>query len=589
MGVSGLRKLIEDARNADACCPRQPIGGRVIIDGNDLLHELYRDFHLDWAHGGQYSQLQHAITEFFTALCSKGVQPIVVVDGGGDGALVDELVYRRNLSIVKMPEERERELADIDARTTRHYLPILAGVVFRQTIADLRQRIPFCVADGKADPTIVQLANYYRCPVLGCEGNYCIYNLAEGFVHYQDLEWRGDRDRITARVFCQRAFAQHFGLRDPSLCLLLPALLGDGCDISLKYIYGALKPLLNPDVPKCVAILNYARQFQDFQQFLEDLEREPRLGRRAKENVRTNCVKAKSLYVVASKLSLEELLQKPCQLPLSREHLKAYRKGGFLPSLLTAVAVHRCPLHYQIGSLTLPPPPAISKPIRQMTYGVLSGLSQAKPLTSVKEYYRSQERGELTYAEDVLYVTFDRFHELSITNAASYSKGEKSPLVIELFSSVLHCPRKVIEKFDTWEDSNWVLPVVATRFWATCLQASRVVPNLVQVVKALVMSFVNCNSQVAEVREWKSNWKGPDWERAHHALLQWQCVWYDVIGLNQALQEPYDAPSPATLFDGPLALHYATHDDPRAVDKAARALSAENKQLYDRVLAAVLP
>ncbi len=587
MGVSGLQKLIEDARNIDACSPKQPIGGRLIIDGNDLLHELYRDLHLDWAHGGQYSQLRRAITEFFTALHAKGVRPIVVLDGGGDEVLVEELVYRRNLSIREIPERSRGELAG--AADTKHYLPILAGIVLRQTIANLKLRVPLCVADGKADPTIVQLANHYACPVLGCDGNYYIYNLAEGFAHYRHLDWRSKQgDPVTARVYRQRAFAQHFGLGDPALCLLLPALLGDGCDISLKYIYGAMRPYLNRDVPKCQAVLQYASLLSTYDVFVGRIDSLQNLDRRSKERVRNNCEKAKKLYVVTSRISQEELMQKPCRLP--RDLLTVYRSGGFLPSLLTAVVVRRCPLHYQTGDLTCPPPPAMSGPIRQVTYGLLSGLSTTRPLTQVKEYYRNASPigGQPEYVDHNLHVVSDRFHELSITAADSFSKEEKDPLIQELFSSVLRCPSDVIERFDTWEDSNWVLPVAATRFWATRLQAARRVPNLPQVVKALVLSFVNCHSQL-ETEVCESDWRHPDWEPTLHAFLQWQCVWYDVVGLNQVLQEPFDAPSPAALFDGPLALHYATHADCRAVDRAAQSLSPENKQLYDRLLEAVLP
>ncbi len=588
MGVSGLQKLIEQAKNIEACSPKQALGGKLIIDGNDLLHELYRDFHLDWAHGGQYPQLHRVVTEFFTALCSQGVQPIVVVDGGGDEVLVDELVYRRNRSIEKLPEDRKNELSK-PHRDTRHYLPILAGVVFRHTIVSLRHRIPLCVADGKADPTIVQLANDLSCPVLGCDGNYYIYNLTDGFIHYQHLEWRSGR--VTARVYRQLAFAQHFGLCDPKLSLLLPALLGDGCDISIKYIYGALKPLLAQDVSKCEAILNFARQYRSYEQLIQKLEHLS-LGWRAKENIRNNCAKAKRLYVVSSTLSQERLMRQPCQVDLPREVLAKYREGGFLPSLLTAVVVRRCPLHYQIGDQTLPPPPAMSRTIRQVTYGLLSGLSCAPGLNCVKEYYRNGRphiSGELKYAEHSLQVTSDRFPELSITNAGNFPEEERSILIRQLFSSILVCPSEVIDRFDNWEDKNWVLPVAATKFWAMSLQqANQTVRNLAQVVKALVLSFVSCHSHL-EMRELESNWKDPSWGPTHHAFLQWQCVWYDVIGLNQALCEPFETPSPSALFDGPLALHYATHVDARAVDTATHRLSPDNKQLYDKLLAAVLP
>ena len=589
MGVSGLRKLIEDARNIDACMGSrvpEPIDGRLIIDGNDLLHELYRDFHLDWVHGGDYSRLRRAITDFFTALQGKGVSPIVVVDGGGEEEWVEESVYRKKLLIVNVPEERRKEIAKPRAR---HCLPILAKTVFCQTVTERKLQVPFCVADGKADKTVVELANHYACPALGCDNNYYIFNLNAGYIPYQHLKWRSVGP-ITARVFHQSAFAQHFGLRDPALCILLPALLGNGCDISLRYIYGAMKPLLDSEMTKCEAILKYARPFRSYQVFFTGIERLS-LGWRAKEDVRNNCKKAERLYVVASTTTFENVMEKqpngPIRLPLWL--LEEYRRGRFLPSLLTATIVGRCPLFYEVGDESLPPPPALSKSIRQVTYGLLSGLSRPQ-LKRVKEYYRNSKPidSELQYAEYVVDVIFDRFHELSVTSAESYTETEKDPFIRELFSSVLRCPTEVIDRLDNWEDRTWILPIAATRFWATKLKASGDI-RVDQVVKALLLSFVYCHAQLEWAHKDSLNWSNPNCLPVHHTFLQWQCVWYDVVGLNQVLQAPFEAPSPASLFNGPLVLHYATHADPRVVDMEARSLSPENKQLFDKLLAAVLP
>ena len=598
MGVGGLKKLIESRENIDACCPWQQIGGKLIVDGNDLLHELYRDRKLDWAHGGQYPQLRATVIEFFGALQRQGVQPIVLLDGGGDESFIEDLVHRRNLSIRELPEHRRQELANPHSNT-RHYLPLLAGVVLANTLEELR--VPIYFAYGKADPTIVRLANHYRCPVLGCDSNYCLYNLEAGYIHYQCLKWR--ERQITARVFNQDSFAQNFRLQEPMLCLLLPALLGDGSDKSIRYIYGALKPLLQQDVPKCLAVLQYARDFRSYQEFIDKI---PFLQRdqRSKENVRANCDKAKRLYVVSTSISCEDLAQ---QMPFDRPggrrlHLpdwafQQYRKGHFHPFLVNAAVVGKCPLNYLIGDESQLAPPVLGRPIRQVTYGLMSGLID-RNVTKIVEYYRNSDPGaELQFAEHEVWISFDRFQELSVANLGQLVEEERKSLAKEMFSSFLNCP-SVMDRFDNWEESSWILVVAATKFWASNRLVSKQVPNLAQVVRALIYSFVHCYASVQTQQDTSAaatpaadldSWQHPNWLKAYHAFLQWQCVWCDITALNQLLKEPFEVLSPACLFDGRLALYYATCRDPRQVDVAARTeLSAKNKELFDKLVAAVL-
>ena len=40
-----------------------------------------------------------------------------------------------------------------------------------------------------------------------------------------------------------------------------------------------------------------------------------------------------------------------------------------------------------------------------------------------------------------------------------------------------------------------------------------------------------------------------------HYLAQWQCVYFDVVALNQLLMEPFEYVSPAKLFDDDVVAH----------------------------------
>ena len=104
--------------------------------------------------------------DFFNALQGKGARAIVVMDGGGVDSNFSDVAYRRNRSIVTVPQSLREEHQNY-RRSSRHILPTLSRIVFAETVEELD--IPLYVADGKAIATAVRLANHYNCPV-GCTG-----------------------------------------------------------------------------------------------------------------------------------------------------------------------------------------------------------------------------------------------------------------------------------------------------------------------------------------------------------------------------------------------------------------------------------
>ena len=310
-----------------------------------------------------------------------------------------------------------------------------------------------------------------------------------------------------------------------------------------------------------------------------------------KRQLHENCRKAISQYLVSSMISCEELEKLntiKCsggkQLPLWI--FWRYRCGHFNQILVSAVVAGHCPLLKQIGDGSQPPIPVAGSRIRQIMYGLMSGLMQEGKIT---EHYRSPLGKELSYPVDPICTMFQ---ELNVANIELLSKNERTDLAKEVIRSILECPPEVIDQFDNWEDNNWLLVVAITRYWAKHPRVCKELQNLRQVVKSLLYCFVFCTHLQASdghVEYVPRSCDNPNWLQAYHAYLQWQSLYFDATALNQLLMEPLEVMSPASLYDGCLALHYATCTDARELDRKISSLSPENKQLYDKLLSTILP
>ena len=230
MGVKGFHAVI-DSNLPSICGPIVSIRDRLVIDGVNLLHELYLQHHLDWANGGCYPKLHDITVEFFRNLQSAGVQSIVVMDGAGIENHLQDLVYRRNRSIEDIPESIKQAHTSPNSGETRHFLPVLSRVTFMNAVKEVRGVSLFC-ADGKANATVVKLANHYGCPVLGNDTNYCVFDVRGGVILYKYFNI--GPGLCTAHVIQRnRLFQTYFKLNDLSLVFAMVGILGDGGDKSI--------------------------------------------------------------------------------------------------------------------------------------------------------------------------------------------------------------------------------------------------------------------------------------------------------------------------------------------------------------------
>ena len=80
MGVWGLNTLLKENNHVNKDIHFRD--SKLVVDGNNLVYQLYCNSYLDQNHGGEYLAFQVVVQSFFKNLADCGVKPYVVMDGG---------------------------------------------------------------------------------------------------------------------------------------------------------------------------------------------------------------------------------------------------------------------------------------------------------------------------------------------------------------------------------------------------------------------------------------------------------------------------------------------------------------------------
>lgn len=604
MGVKGFLSVI-DNNLSTICGPIANIQGRLVIDGVSLLHCLYQEHHLDWANGGYYAKLREIVLEFFGNLQSAGVRPIVVMDGAGIEGYVEDVVYRRNRTIGDISENIRKAHASEGREETRHFLPILSRDTFVHAVKEVSGVSLIC-ADGKANTTVVRLANHYGCPVLANDTNYCVFDVRHGIIFHKYLTL--GHGVCKAYVFNRNRFFQvQLKLSDLSLVFAMVAILGDGGDKSVPAQYYSKSPLqrMIDTQPGVKGGRNWPANVAGFLQRFGTLERFKReittfrVDPKIKAQLSENCIRAERLYTVSSTISCEALQDTttikcsyPCDVPSPL--LRLFRNGDLPSFMMDAIAMGKTCLCQQPGDVNQEPVATLGCPIRVAAYGFASGLmNQRQSPNMVIEYYRNADcaQGQLTYMAHQIN-PICKVRELMVTNIAQLDEMTRISLAKQAICDILGLSLEVISAFDNDEEKSWMLVVAITHFWAQNQRRNRMLPNADLVIRAMVYSFMKCSSQVQDESSSRQSqspvpadtFRDPKWIKAYHAALEWQCLYADAVGLNAILMKPFEVPSPACLYDGPTVLHYAIRG---GIEGKVQQLSQRERQLYEKLLAAV--
>ena len=592
MGIKGLSKVIADNLEL-TCTGPHPIQGKLIVDGYSILHELYSEHDLDWCNGGRYAR-QHKVTvDYFEALVNAGIDPIVIVDGAGCKVHFDETVHRRNRTIKEIPERIEKYHSEpTSINSNSHHMPILSRQVFASSLKEIN--IKMYVADGKARDTIVQLANHFKCPILTNNSNYCVCNVIGGVIFFKQLA----KDCREAYIYEQSKFVDFCKLRKPDLLYVMVAVLGDGCDISVRYLYhGRIKAVINDglqDIDKnrniVLNVTDFLRRFSSFKDFLLKIRD---LGFRGmSEQLKDNCKKAFEIYNISNTISIDELnilttirCSKSCDLPISV--LKSYRDSTFPLCTINAITLGQCTLEQDFGSKEEPPIPCLGRPVREFLYGLGANLMDLNKCSVIKEYYRSLDPPWKYEAHEVEVVpVHSKYEELSVTGIMKLETEQRVFLAKQALCEVLKCPVYILSQLEGESDKWLIIATLVTRFWAKYLIKTQRVPHPDQLTKALVLNFFLDLSEAEGGRPSiinKSQFSNPLWIKVYHTILEWQSLYRSVCSLNHVLLHPLVEIPQNFLFDGPLVMFLATYPSPDIIETYISRLDDVKAKLYKKV------
>ncbi|XP_030214686.1 protein asteroid homolog 1-like [Gadus morhua] len=172
MGIQGLCSLLEGNRQI-----YQDIhfrDSKLVVDGKNLGHLLYRMATLDQNNDGEYLASQALIQAFFKTQDNCQIKPYVVID------------IKRNPRMDHRKTFHHKTTALLKGRKMGIYPPLIMEV-FEQTLSDME--VPLVRCFGEADGQLAALAREWCCPVLSTDTDFYIYDLPEGVLPLDHSRW----------------------------------------------------------------------------------------------------------------------------------------------------------------------------------------------------------------------------------------------------------------------------------------------------------------------------------------------------------------------------------------------------------------
>ena len=605
MGINGLKSFLKE--NAERVfSPRVSVRGKLMVDGYSVLHELYANCQLDWLNGGRYSKQHKATLEYFEPLVRAGVEPIVVLDGGGSETNITDTVRRRDKEIDEIQADMRvlHENRDGDNHG-RYHLPPLSKHVFINSLKQL-DGIQVYIADGKAFQTIVGLAEHYGCPVLTNSTNYCVSDVTGGVIFYDDL----DVTNCTARIFFQSELAKLLDFQNPDLMLAVTSLIGDsGNKVIPKQYHGVIKKCIeeicigqSKEQPNNRSwILNIAvfinhykcTSFKDFQDKISTFN----FGLKICTSLSTNCFKVNQYLTRQSKLTMEafkttSLFRCSGSREIPKDVIERYREGNFPTIAMNAICVGKCTLDTHIGDPKQLPIPRLGRYTRTIIYGLAIDLLSTSSIQGIEEYYRStvvnasgKPWNYVAYkVEPFPYIPYK---SLSVDCIMKANKEDRELLATEAITEVFMCQKETHSKFDKLFDKKYLLGIMTTHRWLRHLlkddggSSKFEHPN--QLARAVVLSFL---WEREDDKEQEDLYFNPMWIKVYHAILEWQSLYHDMCDLNTLLLSPFPELPPENIIDGVFVIELALDPNPDSIITEHREkLTFLKQELYDKIVA----
>ncbi|XP_070574685.1 single-strand DNA endonuclease ASTE1-like [Ptychodera flava] len=544
-------------------------GTRIVIDGKGLMHILFFDFGVDFRHGGDYREFREVCTKFFRALLHCGVEPYVLFDGADD------------LQDVKFETLVERAQRKIDnsvkisgGQVGRSRLrPAFTTDVFIKAVCDLD--IPLIVCDFEADEQVVALANNWKCPVLGEDSDFFVFDIKGGYIPIEHLRWReidvnnvGERPpAISCKIYRAQDFCRHFRMTQ-EMFPLLATLLGndyiDGKAFDDLY-HSKIKREVNiPGRPgvRVPRIVTWVSQQRSADALYRKMETSLMSSGTAIHQMK------KSIEIYGAKLATSKFhgyLENGGALPeipgwsLPQWCAEFYRRGLLPPTFMNIKYQRKNFLTAFVEDTSKPSCNQTSKWIRQVIYGILlqraGGSLEGEPSSAadVQSVDEIDREGTQVRCRPIATVTsLPTFGSLpDLERVTRLDKEERKSLILEVLEVD---PGRLQEIPDELK-----LPVATTIYWRKKADP----PVSDHLVRVLLLGTTLCHfGNDLDMDDVSTNLE--DAPRvlnltAVQAFAQWHSCMDYTSQLNTLVHTPYPTPDATKLYHGTL-LHriYAT-------------------------------
>lgn len=225
MGVRGLTTYVNSNRNVflQDYFLRD---SNLIVDGNSLCSQLYRQLNCFSAFGGDYDKFASYAKRFLKNFRKCNISPYVIFDGSHESRKM-KTVYSRLRSKISGASR-----LDPVTQGSLQIFPLLLRDVFKEVLAEMD--IPYTTCEFEADDEIAAMARYLNCPVLSYDSDFFIYNVL--YIPFNTLEHKPvkieeeNETRVWAiecKIYKVDFLIDNFGGLKEELLPLLATLLGN--------------------------------------------------------------------------------------------------------------------------------------------------------------------------------------------------------------------------------------------------------------------------------------------------------------------------------------------------------------------------
>ena len=433
---------------------------------------------------------------------------------------------------------------------------------------------------SEADEEIASLANGWKCPVIGEDSDFFIFDLKGGYIPLKKIDLGSEPPR--AQSFRIERLANHLGISRELLPLVASVL---GNDFVSDDVHQILCQDLEIDRPfyfeKILSkITNFLKTRGNTNSKLEDalqtvLDRVSDQDRHEVQKALERSIKSYKDCgtVLATYFETGEVPTSKHKSHATRETwvLEKIRQGLFPLIFMEVLAVGRKFLQPQVEDFDAPAADQCSLELRRFLYGFLGNREDGK--TDVEEHYRSGkkltqrtvqprfqprkeestkgklERTEVKRGEEPVvkckvqsadHKLRSTGHPLTLATIPFVDEGERLDVVLSILESNTHEIRNL--------PRGDLLFVASVRYWIKHAQPRVHESHL----RALLLCYVTL-AKGEHNQDVTTRLEEDEFDlAAQHNFAQWQCVMHEALNVNFVLQEPLPTPRIWSLYDGLL-------------------------------------